>query len=133
MKEKLVSFKVAKLAKEKGFKDVIGVWRGKHYYNYKGELDGDSIEEIKHRKDKPNKFISIAAPTQSLLAKWLREKYDIDINIKRSLSYYKSYYYSIIDNNNFDDDNEDLIQVCIINRSYETAFEDALITALKLI
>ena len=81
MEEKLVSFKVAILAKEVGFEGIIGVFQGKHYYNYLGELDGDVIEEIRHRKETPNLYKSIAAPTQSLLQKYLREVHNIHIEI----------------------------------------------------
>ena len=69
MEEQLISFETAKLAKEKGFDwKFAGAYvnpekwvlsRGGHINNY-------------------NKFVgSITAPTQSLLQKWLREKYKI--------------------------------------------------------
>lgn len=63
MEEPLVTFPVAKLAKEKGF-DVVT--KEGFYY------DGESTQySSKHPT------INIARPTQSLLQKWLREKKDI--------------------------------------------------------
>ena len=44
MEDTIVSFEVAKLAKDKGFTDVVGVFRGKHYYNYKGGLDAKKAQ-----------------------------------------------------------------------------------------
>ena len=63
MIEQLISFETAKLAKEKGFEFKI-VWE--YILGFKNN----------HERDK-------YLPTQSLLAKWLREKYDIEINITR--------------------------------------------------
>lgn len=82
---KIVNYEIAKLAYEKGFRnDPVGLNNGKHYYNYKGELDGDVLEEFKHREDKPNDYLSISAPTQALLQQWLREVHKIHISIDYS-------------------------------------------------
>jgi hypothetical protein len=79
---KIVNYELAKLAYEKGFRDdPIGLHSGKHYYNYKGELDGDVLEEFKHRHETPNKYLSISAPSQALLQQWLREIHKIHISI----------------------------------------------------
>ena len=71
MKEELIKFETAKLAKEKGF-NIEG------YYYY----DEDNQELLIHDDDaftvqntKPD--ICWYAPTQSLLQKWLREEHDI--------------------------------------------------------
>lgn len=85
MKEEIVSFETAMMAKEKGFTDIVGRIRGKHYYNYKGEIDGDCIDELKHRKENPNPFASIAAPSQSLLQRWLREEKGLLVFVEPSL------------------------------------------------
>ena len=76
MEDTIVSFEVAKLAKDKGFTDVVGVFRGKYYYNYKGGLDADQMDYLKAyvRQEDTSLMEAIAAPTQSLLRKWLREK-----------------------------------------------------------
>lgn len=70
MLEQLVSLEVAKLAKEKGFKE-------KTYTAYK---DNGSIIVLKDTKrdlkfiNHNNSIYGISAPTQALLAKWLREE-----------------------------------------------------------
>ena len=70
MEEQLISFKTAKIAKEKGFySDKIGFT--KQYYNN----DGSHIYEGNDENFK------IPAPTQSLLQKWLREIHSINICI----------------------------------------------------
>ena len=82
MEEKLVPFEIAKLLRLKGFADIIGTFRGKHYYNHKGELDGDVLDAIKHRNDTDKeKYESIPAPTLSLAQKWLREVHNCHIHI----------------------------------------------------
>ena len=99
MTEQLISYETAKLAKEKGFNE-----RGHYFYKVKSENDIElygctkkqlvtvkSYVRIYHKvrdyhtnKEKLNaKLYRCSAPTQSLLAKWLREKYDIEINITR--------------------------------------------------
>lgn len=72
----LISFQTAKLAREKGFNwNVNKTYFGHHNppmagsdlsYKTSNKTLGDTI---------------YAAPTQSLLQKWLREKHDIDIMI----------------------------------------------------
>lgn len=81
MQEQLISFETAKLAKEKGFVDIVGNWRGKHYYNHLGQLDGDIIESLRKTNRDKEEFQPIAAPTQSLLQKWLREEHQVHIEI----------------------------------------------------
>lgn len=77
MKEQLIDFQTAKLAKEKGFKEGSM----SHY-----EEDG----QIQHcRTSFANGFMEdgetrFEAPTQSLLQKWLREVHDINISILMS-------------------------------------------------
>lgn len=86
MEEQLISFETAKLAKKKGFDISTEI-----FYSKDGELievepcfchpEDDSCscgfwDVLKEGKSSPK------APTQSLLQKWLREKYHIRINIK---------------------------------------------------
>ncbi len=100
MKEILITFQVAKLAKEKGFSEY-----GYYFYTEEDGLcsidsDGDilniydeNLNQIDYRYDSngdfwfndegdvfytPEKYL---APTQSLLAKWLREEHNIHIKI----------------------------------------------------
>lgn len=64
MEEQLISFKTAKLAKEKGF-DIATI----HRYDEFGQIVEGMV--FSNRE--------IYAPTQSLLQKWLREKHKIHI------------------------------------------------------
>ena len=78
MKEELITFDTAKLAKEKGFNDTE-TYVSYHYCISSKEavLDGDRLF----------KEIYIPAPTQSLLQKWLRE-YDIHLSITIGINGY---------------------------------------------
>lgn len=69
MKDQLVSFETAILAKEKGFSEEVT-------YGY------DQFGRNFHRDYIPHDYNIrglISAPTQSLLQKWLREKHNIDL------------------------------------------------------
>ena len=80
MKENSVGFFVAKLAKEKGFPQEPNR-RKVPYYNYKGEFNGDVTDFLRKylREEDTSDVESVSAPTQSLLAKWLREKHNIHL------------------------------------------------------
>ena len=74
MKEQLVSFKTAKLAKEKGFnipcKSKYTVMKTKKKFTTNSMLSKVSTKDNVY-----------AMPTQSLLQKWLRDKFKIYITI----------------------------------------------------
>jgi hypothetical protein len=78
MREQLISFETAKLAKELGFN-----WDVAYFFKFKG-FKKDTIKEDKtlilcdH-----NQGVSISRPTQSLLQKWIRETYEIDVESRR--------------------------------------------------
>jgi hypothetical protein len=96
MKEEFVSFKTARLAKEKGFDQPT-----RKYYQIsltesvhpedgttgpfgweKGELsiqDGYFINNYKGSDTTNDSWFLCACPTQSFLQKWLREKHGIDV------------------------------------------------------
>ena len=90
--EEIVTYEVAKLAKERGFnKEVFA------YYDCDGDLAyvvsqyrGNSINEILVDKNKPNPIGAeyTSAPTQSLLQRWLREEKNIHIEIVATASGY---------------------------------------------
>lgn len=129
MEDTRITFKTAKLAKEKGFPQEPNR-RKVPYYNYKGEFNGDVTDFIRKylRGEDTSDFESVSAPTQSLLAKWLREEYNIDINIITKHKDLGKFYGGFIDTNNK------------INKSigsnyktYEEALEIGLQEALKLI
>lgn len=139
-KENLISFKIAKLAKEKGFD-----WEVEKGYFSNGVLSNTwtaihieiSSQILKAVSDKLfNKTVYMAS-TQSLLQKWLREKYNIDVEPYLILYYgeeaekpqtinEKEYTYKILNQgiNEF---------VKTRYKNYEKALEKGLFEALKLI
>jgi hypothetical protein len=126
MEDTVVTYKTANLACKTGFKDVIGKFKGKHYYNYKGELDGDILEELKHRKEETNEFDSIPAPTQSLLSKWLREEYNIHVFV---YYIYDEWWYNIRDLK----DDECIEDSMESYKEHDEALENGLFEALEII
>lgn len=80
MKEQLISFETAKLAKEKGFNIPCKYFYKEKYTNaieyevvHDGHLEANWNENFKYSP------AECSAPTQSLLQKWLREKYHLII------------------------------------------------------
>ena len=131
MKEQIVSFEVAKLAKEKGFnipcKSKYTVMKTKRKFTTNSMLSRISTKDNVY-----------SVPTQSLLQKWLREKYKMDIYIEALLEkqtknrryssvliYFQGDLRVIIRKNFSKEDDFYLV--------YEEALEDILEEALKLI
>jgi hypothetical protein len=104
MKDELVSFELAKLAKDKGFNEycenAFDVYKDKNisenikdetaieffdgfvkdlhgYKNYRG---ADAKENYLHRRDISDD-LWLLRPTQSLLQKWLRDVHDIHVSV----------------------------------------------------
>ena len=83
MKDEIVKYKTAKLAKEKGF-----IWDVKEaYYTTKDELSKVMREECwdgypVNTEDEDY----LAAPTQSLLRRWLREEHSTHIRMHYNIS-----------------------------------------------
>lgn len=151
MKEQVISFDTAKLAKEKGFD--IQNYETKYYLEYlEDEIFDDPRKgheiTLKHKGDiicgrSPAlvtvKYKSWLAPTQSLLQKWLREIHKIDIYIA---GYGLGYYPSL---NNVPPSNQGNIlyidrrwnltnkEMISDLKTYEEALEKGLQEALKLI
>ena len=149
MKEEIVSFETAKLAKKKGFslhiEDNIQLYQ---WYDENGKLH--SYETIVSKKFGTNpyrkmdasdfeaKLISmdnsldnvILAPTQSLLQKWLREKHNIEIIIKPIYDYVTLKVYSYTNSvlNRYG-----AMQYDSSETTYEETLEKGLQEALKLI
>jgi len=73
MKEQLISFETAKLAKEKGFNEGC-------LYDYNNSSDLRKNVHSLFYNDSLDFYI---APTQSLLQKWLREVYNIEVDVMR--------------------------------------------------
>lgn len=124
MRDQLISFEVAKLAKEKGF-NIHCEFRFNRYKNNKLEPSPG----LKVKTD----TTQIYAPTQSLLQKWLRESHNIHINciystMQSIINKYGTgmYFWGIHEAPQLDQKVE-----CFNN--YEEALEVALFEALKLI
>lgn len=139
MKEQLISFETAKLAKERGFK-----------WNTLDSFYKLTFEETwkPNLRDRLGNFIDwntesygvskniTSRPTQSLLQKWLREVHNIDIQILRNKPGYSEYKVEIYKINN----SNQYIYLLIKDEefikwfyTYEEALEVALQEALKLI
>ena len=86
MEDTRITFETAKLAKGKGFPQETNRLEIP-YYNYKGEFKGD-VSDWRVRKyirgEDTSNIEFVSAPTQSLLAKWLREKHNIHIEISNN-------------------------------------------------
>ena len=121
MEDKLVSLETAKLAKKKEFNEIC-----QYYY----EILDKPITLQKMSCSNAEGYKQPTAPTQSLLQKWLREKYKIivSINIMSDLSYYSL----LIDINENKLDLKNQSKNRGFN-TYEEALELGLQEALKLI
>jgi hypothetical protein len=139
IKEQYVSFEVAKLLKEKGFKEET---HGNYYLG--GKFDGKFEESSKVNW---NKFFKtpIAAPTQQMAMRWLREVHDIHCDVHLSFSenpknYPPGYYIYILntkDGNTVENPGNDISEIhpLYINKSctprnYHT-YEDAVEAAIR--
>ena len=128
MKEEIISFEAAKLAKKTGFSEAC-----KNWYNFSGLLIKEASTAQYPSNDK--RFPSYSAPTQSLLQRWLREKHDLFVSISSWFGRDLEYKYNIEEiciigdwkrdlKNNYD--NESYI-------TYEQALEAGLLEALNII
>ena len=114
MKQQIITFETAKLDKEKGLEQDI--------YSYPKYSNENSLEYSNYKD-------GILAPTQSQLQKWLREVYNIYIDIESCLLGLKNieYKFYIYDVHKYSR------KKSIIYKTYEDALEIALQEALKLI
>lgn len=134
MEDTRITFETAKLAKEKGFSQETNRLEIP-YYNYKGEFKGD-VSDWRIRKyirgEDTSDIEFVSAPTQSLLAKWLREEHNIYVSPRESYAFDQTLEFVCTVNNIFvNHGNNDEP----INRfkTYEEAYEIGLQEALKLI
>ena len=113
-KEKLISFKTAKLAKEKGF-----IFKCNKIYLIHGDLHVNELISDK---------IFFQAPTQSLLQKWLREVHEISIKIDDYCTNSRVRFdYNVCELGSQEDNPVGIFE------NYEEALEIGLQEALKLI
>jgi len=135
MKEQLVSFETALLAKEKGF-TITECFYG---------INSSMIYDV-NKKAKPSyqntQEDEVDAPTQSLLQKWLRDEYGIHIELRANMTKndlttsenYMIVIKDITDNRHTLYDSPQTISEKDSNTTnYEQALEQGLQEALKLI
>jgi len=131
MKEELISFKTAKLAKEKGFDEWCYAW----YYedklvSYRPTKEGVPSNGV--RRNHSNQFndshLHCSAPTQSLLQRWLREEHDLHIKMIPYKGKDPTFYQSEVDGMG-----TGCLVETINDDSYENILEVSLFQALKLI
>ena len=125
MEDTRITFETAKLGKEKGFPQEPNRLKIP-YYNYKGEFKGDVKDWLRKylRKEDTSDVESVSAPTQSLLAKWLREEHNIHLIAYKNIN---------IDGYDWCYITTDGITNINSYKTYEEAYEIGLQEALKLI
>ena len=125
MEDTRITFETAKLAKEKGFPQEPNR-RKVPYYNYKGEFNGDVTDFLRKylREEDTSDVESVSAPTQSLLAKWLREEHNIHLIAYKNINI-DGYDWCFITTDGITNINS--------YKTYEEAYEIGLQEALKLI
>ncbi len=136
MKEQLITFETAKLAKEKGFDDRNSSQYIQYDYGENGwkENSYQEYDDLDFNIGIGDK-IRISRPTQSLLQKWLREVHNIiviptifDVGfLERNKFCYQAVIY------NKTDSDEDKFVTSDEYKTFEQALEKGLYTALKLI
>lgn len=154
MEDTRITFETAKLAKKKGFdikgQNVFDLKNNNKIINFKdlaiqefiddvetaGYLDkafNYLKEDINRTDDNNDKDYYLLAPTQSLLAKWLREEHNIHFEIKPIFDVkdnLKPYHISVIKNPSGKDFEYEIVGSL---DTYEEALEIGLYQALKLI
>ena len=130
MEDTRIIFETAKLAKGKGFPQEANRLEIP-YYNYKGEFKVD-VSDWRVRKyirgEDTSDIGFVSDPTQSLLAKWLREEHNIIVLVDYEGidGYYYKFYSYKEGNKNYDASDKNY-------NTYEEAYEIGLQEALKLI
>tara|TARA_R110000850_G_scaffold34024_2_gene92267 strand:- start:6352 stop:6720 length:369 start_codon:yes stop_codon:yes gene_type:complete len=122
MKDELITFSTAKLAKEKGFRELC-----KYGYGKKGELRW--FDEDANFNFYKGTYVQLSAPTQSLLQRWLRDEKNISVEVKLNfnINYFNWAVYQIKPQNVI------CCQKVVGLYTYEEALENGLQEALKLI
>jgi len=140
MKEELITYNTAKLAKEKGFDEPSRhyIWSDKTTIQNVIEsstrgvpFKQEEFTSVVGRK----KVYTISIPTQSLLQRWLREEHKIEVSI--SWEQNMNWFYSIMwlwgTNAMITLELDDINNTKSGYKTYEEALEQGLIEALKLI
>ena len=143
MTEQLVTFKTAKLAKELGFKSDDIFHYVNEYGNYYDEKTHTELREfhvyfngdVLYRGDCCYKEDLLPLPSQSLLQKWLRDVYKIQIEVWYNFftSVWEISIY-LLDKTYDSKRRQYIIKNSIIKKeTYEEALEEGLFESLKLI
>ena len=144
-KEDYVSLEVAKLLKEKGFDeftdsfygDIRGLQKGSNLlYNTINKITNFVDDKLKVKKEN-----CIAAPTLYEAAKWLRNKYDINVAVNAVIPMWfdrrpknnDTLYMPSITRKNVDGKIEMLMLRNLNDFNYEEVYNNGILEALKLI
>ena len=129
--EQYVSFKTAKLAKEKGFNEsCLFVYIDNKLQQIPCEYKPKSNNGYLRNSELNIYTNAISAPTQALLARWLREVHDISVAAYRTWAMDNSYNYEILVGTDFE---KMIREECECDRTYEEAMEAGLQEALNLL
>ena len=136
MKEQVVSFETAKMAKEVGF-DVPTVFHyegdgNELFETFYGEFNTEcvcNLESLLVNCNNEKEISLYSAPTQSLLQKWLREKFKIHINI----GFNGGWYYVLYEVNAIARPAANKVYLPTPLKSYEETLERGLQEALKIV
>lgn len=133
MKEQLIEFETSVLAKEKGFDWKIT----SHYRNGKGYdmelINGGALYNMNSAEEQRMWAVDLySAPTQSLLAKWLREVHKISVTPKLYTSG-KYTFEILVHNGNATGWSKESSFMESTFETFEQVYEQGLLEALKLI
>jgi hypothetical protein len=123
MKEQLVSYETAQLAKKYGFNEKI-----KKIYNGRKEIINQT--DLSIRINSRLNLYQYLAPTQSILQKWLRDK-NIIIDIQLDQTSYPKYCFNIYKYKEFGNWDKINNPEWGLYSTYEKALEDALVLGLQ--
>lgn len=133
--DELISFKTAKLARDKGFdyptqyytwSDIKKPENMAHSGDYGSLHTQNKYEE--HYDNGKVKYYTISLPSQSLLQKWLRQEHKIEIWLSKGGKSGNKYHAKDITK-----DGVLIIENCKMFNTYQKALEQGLYEALKLI
>ncbi len=152
MEDTIISYETALLAKEKGYLQE-STKLSQPYYNREGELNGGVVEYLKvyfkfrdgkASQEELDKVSSIRAMSQSLLQKWLRENFKLQVEVTGE-AFQNGYNWNVrVIDLGFDNSNTEYYKEFGVRttglygdngeyKTYEDALEFGLQLALKLI
>lgn len=134
MKEQLINFETAKLAKEKGFNIPSKYSINKEAYENSSEWTGQdfTVEDMLEAKGNTGEEYFLR-PTQSLLQKWLREVYNLHFELMPIFSKHPIIPNGWIVSKFGITSNMQNKNAGIVNETYEKALEEGLQKCLELL